>query len=88
MMEVTKSERGYPTLFNEIDKLTKRARRTNLEAMDNYVNGTRLREALVNLIHNWDKVVYEYEVETCRNYPVKIGKTSSEVSGKGQEDSS
>jgi hypothetical protein len=50
-----KVERGYPTLFKDLERLVKRARRTNLEGLDRYARGSELREALVNLIHAWDR---------------------------------
>jgi hypothetical protein len=48
-------ERGYPTLFKDLERLVKRARRTNLEGLDRYSRGSELREALVNLTRAWDR---------------------------------
>jgi hypothetical protein len=86
MPKTSRSERGYATLFSETDKLVKRVRKTNLEAMENYVNGTKLREALVNLVHSWDKFTYETE-ETRGKYPVRV-KVFDERSEKGGNDGS
>lgn len=59
-----KVERGYPSLFNEVDKLVKRARRTNLEGLaGRYSHGTQLREALERLIHAWDRAQAGKEAE-------------------------
>lgn len=49
-----KIERGYPTLFKDIERLVKRSRRTNLEGLERYNHGTQLQEALANLVHAWD----------------------------------
>jgi hypothetical protein len=48
-------ERGYTTLFKDLERLIKRARRTNLEGLNRYARGSELREALVNLVHAWDR---------------------------------
>jgi hypothetical protein len=50
-----KVERGYPTLFKDLERLVKRARRTNLEGLDRYAHGSNLRDTLINLIHAWDR---------------------------------
>jgi hypothetical protein len=49
-----KAERGYPTLFKDLERLVKRARRTNLEGLGRYAHGSNLRDALISLIHAWD----------------------------------
>lgn len=58
MKKNQKTERGYPSLFNELDRLIKRARRTNLEALENYSHGAQLRQALNGLIGDWDRFVF------------------------------
>lgn len=86
MRQVKKTERGYAMLFQETEKLVKRVRRVNLEAMDNYINGAKLRASLVNLIHSWDKFTHEVE-GVHKEYPVRV-KISDKVPGKGDNDGS
>jgi hypothetical protein len=86
MPKTSRSERGYATLFSETDKLVKRVRKTNLEAMENYVNGTKLREALVNLVHSWDKFTYEIN-EAHGVYPVRVDVSNKHKKGGGNNGS-
>jgi hypothetical protein len=84
MPKTSRSERGYATLFSETDKLVKRVRKTNLEAMENYVNGVRLRASLEELVRNWDKFTHEIN-ETHGVYPVRVDVSSKHEKGGGKD---
>lgn len=79
MKKNRKPEQGYPSLFNELNNLVGRARRTNLEALGNYVHGEQLREAIKGLVDNWDKFVFSSDrSRATQSIRVKVHHLDSE----------